>query len=218
MFFRILVFLALFSASLSAQQKVSEVCADYKLRMDSLMRLTYGDTLFGKYFVFDTSSYIWVDNSEMYSWNETFGGDSITGVEFWYVFKFPGAQISPVDGYRPGSKIMWVFEDSLKYSARCINIDSGSVARMTKEKLKKPLRECYVTLYTHDFFMTDNTPTQAYDSTHVYIEVKYVKYKGSGRRGTKFKSWHHSILIDACTGEYIGREDDKYEGVVGGKF
>lgn len=206
------------STSLSAQKKVSEVCADYRHHMDSLMRLTYGDTLFEKYFVFDTNSYVWVDHHTMHSWNETFTGDSITAVEFWYVFVFPGAQISPVDGYRPGSTIMWVFEDSLKYSARCISVDSGSVARITKEKLKKPLNACYVTLYTHDFFMTDNTPEQSYDSTHVYIKVKYVKYKGSGRRGTKFKSWHHSILIDACTGEYIGREDDKYEGVVGGHF
>lgn len=215
----LLIFFAIIlSCTLSAQKKVSEEFAGYKLRMDSLMRLTYGDSLFENYFRFDTNSYVWVDHNTMHSWNESYTGDSVTDVEFWYVFVFPGAQISPVDGYTPGSTIMWIFEDSLQYHGRCMNVDQATVTKLTKEKLDKPLDECYVSLYTHNFFMTDNEPVQKYDSLHVYIEVKYVKYKGSGRRGTKFKSWHHSILIDACTGEYIGRKDDFHEGVVGAHF
>jgi hypothetical protein len=216
---RVLVLLIVFSAvSAYSQKKVSEEFASYKLRMDSLMRVTYGDTLFEKYFVFDENSYIWVDGHTMHSWNDTYTGDSVTSVEFWYVFVYPGALINGYRGYRPGSTVYWVFEDSLtNYTRHCIAVDPAKVAKITEEHLKHPLKECTVRLYTERWYSADRKSVTL-DSTHAYIEVEYEYTKGGKHRGDKFKTWTYRILIDACTGEFIGKNESLSEGTKGGKF
>jgi hypothetical protein len=216
---RVLVLLFSFATvSCYSQKKVSEEFAGYKLRMDSLMRITYGDSIFENYFVFDTSSYIWVGGHTMHSWNETYTGDSVTAVEFWYVFVYPGAYIHPYYGYRPGSTIFWIFEDSLdKYDGRCITIAPAAIEQFAKTKLKQPLNQCAVRLRTDTWFSA-NEEFIHLDSSHVYLEMEYQFTKGGEHRGAKFKQWNHIILIDACTGEYVGRKDTYTSGVKGAHF
>jgi hypothetical protein len=216
---RILTLFLFITSFLSAQQKVSTVCAKEKLLSDSAMRVMYGDYLFENYFVFDTAgSFVWGNKNYLCKWNDLFQGDTVSEYNLYYRFHFSGAleshtYVYGVDlDYRgrlvPDSAIYL-------YPGRCDTlIGQKQLDELTRKKIHHPLNKCSVTLYPYYFL--DNR--KGFDSTHVYLEVKYERYIGSGRRGTNFHVTQWSVIVDGCTGEFIGTKKFSFSGCVGGKF
>lgn len=213
----ILVFLFA-STTLSAQRKVSEVCAQQKASYDSAMRVEYGDSLFENCFVFDTGSYVWADPNHMCLWNDTMIGDTVRTYDFFYSFRFPGSKIDETSSYRPATD-RWgrlIPDTSGSSPEHCKLIGEKQMDEITRKHLGKPLRKCHTRIYPFDSYSPpDYSETVYLDSTHVYLEVEFERYRGSGKRGTKFTSFTKTLLVDACTGEVIGKDRERYKGVSG---
>lgn len=206
----VIVFL-LFSASLFAQKKVSEICAKQKLQCDSIMRMYYGDYLFENYFRFDGSSNIEYKNHR-YHWDDTITIDTNYIYIIRYRFEFPGADNSFKPLYvlsnNPKLDRSWGINPKF-YSGRCEIQDSGKLGSIAQKELKQPLNRCEVELV--DFATASRHAEQPLDSTHVYLLVKYTKSKTPFYNVCMAKIHVRSMIVDGCTGQIISRNKRRYK-------
>jgi hypothetical protein len=218
---RILVLLFLFSVLTADAQLVRDVCSTEKLAHDSAMYHEYGE-LFYTHFEFDSSdSHVGADPNHLCMWNDSMYGDTVQKYVFFYTFHFPGALVSPGNVYGPAENTNGELVTDLQpYAGHCLLMGQQEMDSIAQRNLHKPIGKCSVMLYPFYFYdWGDYSHHLDLDSTHIFLEVTYNDFKGSGRRGTKFISTDRTIVVDGCTGEVLGpAKKTVYKGVIGGKF
>lgn len=183
-----------------------------KIQGDSIMRVTYGDYLFENYFQFRpgaTYAYCGWDHKRM--WDAKMYGQSICCLDLIYEFVYPGTDPHYHSNYSLSTNADVKLEMPLyKYYGRGPLIAPERVSKLCSDSLHRPLKQCHVDLYQQQYF-TDSLRTIKLDSSHVYLQVEYEKIKYRHRHNyLDISRW--DLLIDACTGEFIGRSSHFYKG------
>lgn len=210
---RILIFLLLLSASVSAQKKVSEICATRKMEGDSIMRSYYGEYLFENYFEFDSSSSVIVFNNHRYWWGDTIAADSNFIYILRYRFVYPGSY----DRYYYNIYVLsndptldksWG-TSAAAYPGRCEIQDSLKLNSLALKELRHPLNKCKVQLL--DVSKVGRSTSQPLDSSHIYLLVEHTKSKSPFYNKSMVKIRIHSIVVDGCTGQIISRNKRRHK-------
>lgn len=214
---RLLLFVSLTSAITSHAQhrKVSDICAEKKMAWDSSLRVEYGEALFPLFVIDSTYSGILTFTSQFYRWNDSVADSAVWSQRVCYNFHFPGAMKDPFPLRPPSTPNNDLRPDSIPFCKPGAILSSEKMDRITRRKLHQPLSKCKVRPFTGDEWM-DKSHRAGKRNNHAYLLVRCTVKKpapfGGANRVTR------SIVVDAHTGEMVGRKV-KYKSVVCfGKF